>query len=252
MLVFIIGASRGIGASAAESFAKKGCDLFITARNTEQLAELSAKLTNKYHIKCGYSAIDVTRQDTISQAANQCLEDYGTPSIVLHNSGISKSDNFLEFEAQIIRDIYDVNVFGIMNSMEIFIPILLNGEGGIFVGVTSLAEARGIPGNAGYTSSKIAASHLLEAARCQLMNSKVKIATIKPGFVQTDMTSRNAFPMPFLLSSERAGEIIAERLLGGRLRISFPYSTAFLSWCGKLIPGFIYDGLMKHWKKRKI
>ena len=250
MLVTIIGASRGIGAATANSFAAKGYDVFLASRNTKELEILANEIINKYKIKCEFAFVDSTDKASIEKAAELCVNSMGIPNIVVYNSGISKTDNFYEFKEQIIRDIYEVNVFGMLKAMEVFIPILFQGEGGTFAGVTSLAESRGMPGNAGYTSSKIAASHLLEAARCQLLKSKVKIATIKPGFIATDMTSRNSFPMPFLLTAEQAGEIIATKLIDGKLRISFPYSTAFISWFGKLIPGIIYDNLMKHWKKK--
>lgn len=249
MKVFITGASEGLGRALAEEYAAIGFDLFICARNTEKLSALSHELSTNHNVKCRFSTCDVTDIDNIRQAVDLCIESIGIPDIVILNSGISKNDDFKNFDSKIIKEIYEVNVFGILNCLEVFIPRLLKSGSAIVAGVTSLAEARGIPGNAGYTSSKIAASHLLEAARMQLKGTNIQITTIKPGFIKTNMTSKNRFPMPFLLEANQAAKIIIKKLNRGSKRISFPMPIALLSWFGKLVPAFIYEFIMTKFKR---
>jgi short-subunit dehydrogenase len=252
-LVFIMGASGGIGAAIAYSFAAKGFDLFLAARRIELLESIKLKLEKMFHINCHIAKCDATNLDDYKHLANDCYAAFGIPNYIIHNSGISRTDDFNNLDTQVIKDIYDVNVFSILHSLEAFTAIMKKTEEPItFAAVTSLAEARGIPGNAGYTSSKIAASHLLEAARAQLSRTNIRVATIKPGFIKTDMTSRNSFPMPFLLTAEQAGEIICDKLLEGKLHISFPMPTAFISWIGKLIPASIYDFFASKFKKNML
>lgn len=253
MNVLIIGASRGIGAGIAEAYAKLGHNLFLASRDVQELVLLSEKLSNKYGVQCNYSFIDVKDKMAIANAYDKCQKAMSVPDIVIYNSGVSKTDNFLEFESQRIKDIYRVNVFGMIDAMEVILPSLLSADKQVyFAGVTSLAEARGIPGNAGYSSSKVAASHILEAARCQLHNSNVKIITVKPGFVKTKMTQNNKFYMPMVMDSDRAGEIIAEGIMRGKSIVAFPTLIQFASYLAKTIPSCIYDGVMKFWKKKKI
>ncbi len=254
MNIYIIGASKGLGAGIAEAFAKLGHSLFICSRNLENLNTLSDQLTKNYNIKCNYNFLDVTQKESIIKSYNECVEIMGIPDIVIYNSGISKTDNFLNFQSQIIKDIYSINVYGLIDSMEIILPSLLkSGKKTIFAATSSLAELRGIPGNAGYSSSKIAVSHLLEAARCQLYKTNVKIITIKPGFVHTDMTSNSKFSMPLVKYPDKAGEIIARKLLKRKSIVAFPVIIQFLSWAAKPIPSFIYDFIMKNlWKKNKM
>jgi short-subunit dehydrogenase len=249
MKVFITGASEGLGRALAKEYAAIGADLFICARSTDKLSALANELSGENKIKCRFTHCNVTNIEDIRQAVDNCVESIGIPDIIILNSGISKNDNFKEFDMQIIKDIFEVNVFGILNCLEVFIPLLLKSGSSIIAGVTSLAEARGVPGNAGYTSSKIAASHLLEAARMQLKNTNIKISTIKPGFIKTNMTSKNSFPMPFVLEPEKAAKIIIKRLQKGKTHISFPMPIALFSWFGKLVPAFIYEFLMSKFKK---
>ncbi len=249
MKVFITGASDGLGKAIAYQYAVTGADLFICARSTNKLSLIANELSSDYKVKCRFAHCDVTKIDDIRQAVDNCIESIGIPDIIILNSGISKNDDFRDFDTQIIKDIFEVNVFGIMNCLEVFIPILLKSGTSIIAGVTSLAEARGIPGNAGYTSSKIAASHLLEAARMQLKNTNIKIATIKPGFIKTNMTSKNSFPMPFVLEADKAAKIIIKKLNKGKTHISFPTPIALFSWFGKMIPARIYESIMSKFKK---
>ena len=93
MLVTIIGASRGIGAATANSFAAKGYDVFLASRNTKELEILANELINKYKIKCEYAFVDSTDKASIEKAAELCVNSMGIPNIVVYNSGISKTKN---------------------------------------------------------------------------------------------------------------------------------------------------------------
>lgn len=252
MNIYIIGASKGIGAGIAEAFAKRKHNLFLSSRDIEGLRSVSEKLANKYGIDCKYNFIDVINKQSIIASFRECIDKFGIPDVIIYNSGISKTDDFKDFQSQIIKDIFNVNFNGLLDTMEVVLPDLLkSGKNAIFAGTTSLAEFKGIPGNAGYSASKIAASHVLEAARCQLLSTNVKITTIKPGFVYTNMTGNNKFPMPFVITAEKAGEYIATGILKKKSIVAFPKIVQFLSWQAKALPSFVYDNVMKHWKKKK-
>lgn len=253
MNIYIIGASKGIGAGIAEAFAKLGHNLFLASRDMEGLIKFSAEISQKYQVECNYNYVDVSDKLAISNSFQKCLDKIGTPDIVIYNSGISRTDDFNNFDAQVIKDVFRVNFTGMLDAMEAILPTLLKADKEvIFAGTSSLAECRGLPGNAGYTASKIAASHVLEAARCQLYNSNVKIITIKPGFVHTNMTNKNQFPMPMVINADRAGEIIVDGLLKGKSIVAFPKLIQFFTSFAKSIPSIIYDNVMKHWTKKKI
>jgi len=133
--------------------------------------------------------------------------------------------------------------------LEALIPVMKNQGYGTIAGVTSLADLRGIPGNAAYCASKSGSSFLLEAARIELEKFGIKINTIKPGFVISELTKDNTFHMPFLMETNAAAKIIVNGILSGKKRIYFPLPMVFLSYLGKITPALIFDYLFKLWKK---
>ena len=129
---------------------------------------------------------------------------------------------------------------------------MLAKKSGIIVGISSLADARGIPGNSIYCSSKAAISHVLEAARIELEPHNIKVISVKPGFVKTNLTSNSNAYMPFIMSPDAAAKIIVDKIIRGKERISFPLPLSFLSKLGKIVPDGLYESIIKFWKRNPI
>lgn len=246
--VFIAGASRGIGKALAIEFSRNGWNTFLTARNTENLQLLKDEILSKYAVSCEIGKLDITIESDYDKSFHKCLQIYSSIDLVILNSGISKSVKLKNIDLETIRQIYETNFFGIVTGMKKSIDIFLNQKYGKLAVVSSLADARGIPGSAAYSSSKAAISQISDAARIELRNSNIEVVLIKPGFVTTDMTAKHTFHMPFLISAERAAIIIYKGLKRNKMRIYFPFPTAILTYLLKLIPSFLFEFLFRFWK----
>ena len=104
----------------------------------------------------------------------------------------------------VFQEILDINVVGLFNTFQPFLPSMCAARGGTLVGIASVAGFRGLPGAGAYCASKAAAMTYLESLRVELRGSGVDVVTICPGYVATPMTENNPYPMPFRLSSDEA------------------------------------------------
>jgi short-subunit dehydrogenase len=246
--VFIVGASRGIGKSLAYIFAKNNWNLFLVSRNLDELQMIKDELISKYSIQCEISQLDITKYDDHLIALEKCKQVFPQLDLVVLNSGISESVKISELDLDVTRKIFETNFFGILSGLQIFVDYFKNQKFGKIAIVSSLADARGYPGSSVYAASKAAISHITEAARIELKSLNIDVIAIKPGFVITDMTSKHKFRMPFLMTAEKSAQIIFSGLMKNKKRIYYPLSTTFLSYLIKIIPGFMFDFLMRFWK----
>ncbi|MFH1050040.1 MAG: SDR family NAD(P)-dependent oxidoreductase [bacterium] len=246
--IIITGASRGIGKEVAIEFAKLGHQLVLLARDEDRLAGIckSLKELNK---KVFYKVCDVTYKNQMNDSVNYAIQKMGGIDIAILNSGIAGSGYFENFDSDNFKRIFNVNVFGLLYGMEFLIPIMKKQGSGTIAGVSSLADARGFPGNAAYSASKSSASFILESARVELARFGINVVTIKPGFVKTDLIAKNTFYMPLLMEADKAAKIIVSGILSGKKRIAFPLPMVFLTYIVKILPSAVYEFLIKLYGK---
>lgn len=248
-IVFITGASRGIGRALAIEYSKLGAKLFLTATNLDLLQSLSENI-NKSGGIAQYTICDVTKKDDIVRAVEYANKLYGKIDIAILNAGINGHSYFNDFSDELLHKIYQTNVFGVAYGIECLVPIMKSQKSGIIVGVSSLADFRGVPGSGIYNSSKAAVSKLLEAARIELIEYGIRVVTVKPGFIQTDMVAKNDFYMPFLIEAEKAAKIIISGIGKNKKVIKFPFPMPLLVCFASLLPNFIYDNAVAFWNKK--
>src|SRR5205814_4040365 len=116
-----------------------------------------------------------------------------------------------------------------------------------FAGVASLAGGRGLPTSSVYSATKAFMQTFLEASRIELRPHGVAVTTINPGFVNTAMTEKNRFKMPFLMSAERAARIIADGLERRARVVQFPLPMSLLGRAARMLPNAVYDAMLKGW-----
>lgn len=246
--VFIIGASRGIGKSIAFEFARNGWNLFLTARNLDDLTSVQKEIQRHYSVKCEINVLDVTLDSDFEKTIDKFSANFETLDLVIFNSGISEPILLKDIDIDLFRKIFETNFFGIVNGLKHFVEYFKKQSFGKIAIVSSLADARGFPGSSAYTASKSAISHVTEAARIELKSLNIEVISVKPGFVKTDMTANHKFHMPFLISSEKYAKNFYQGIVKGKKRIYYPYPTAFLTYLLKIIPSSIYDFLMRFWR----
>lgn len=237
--VLITGASRGIGKALAKEFAAQGDRIILMATNIQLLQSLCAEIQNT-GAEVSWRQSDVRDIQAMKESMDAVYALYGSIDIAILNAGVARRSSFANFQREDFDTVFEVNLHGVLNGMEALIPIMKEQGYGTIAGVSSLADARALPGNSAYVASKAALSHLLEAAAIELQAYNIHVLRIRPGFVYSDMTSGNRYPMPFVMSAEGAARIIYKGIIRNRSCIDFPFPMTLLSVVGKILPSWLW------------
>ncbi len=247
--ILIIGASRGIGAAVVQEYALRGAHVVAASRNTEALRAVVSRLgTTDVHVdvlSCDAADVDQVR-DTVQRA--QAL--LGSIDVVLYNAGVGSPAWMEDFSAEDLAQVFAVNVHGLAVALESSLPIFRRQGGGVFAGVSSLADVRGYPGSASYCSSKAAASILLESARVELRPQGIHVITVRPGFVRTAMTAKNEFTMPFMLEPRNAARRIVRGIARRKRVIHFPWPIVLATRFIRMLPNAVFEVLARRGRER--
>jgi NAD(P)-dependent dehydrogenase (short-subunit alcohol dehydrogenase family) len=181
----------------------------------------------------------------MTAAGRAFVAKHGAPDIVIANAGVSVG-TLTEFadDAEVFRDTLETNVIGIVHTFHPFLAPMREAKRGAFVGIASVAGFRGLPGAAAYSASKAAAIRYLESLRVELHGSGVRVLTICPGFIDTPMTKKNPYPMPFIIDADDAARRIARAIDAGRSFSVIPWQMAIVGKILNLLPNFVYDRVL--------
>ncbi|MCX7909079.1 MAG: SDR family NAD(P)-dependent oxidoreductase [Ignavibacteria bacterium] len=246
--ILITGASRGIGRALCIEIARNEKSHFaLISRNEELLRQLRSELENLGSIAEVFPC-DVGNktefQDTLKKAS---IILKGIDLAVL-NAGVSYNKwIFEENYSNTFEEIYRTNVFSIAYAIEL-LPNLMTKNNSKIVILSSLADARGFPSSSAYCSSKSAVTKIAESARIEFKHLGIDVVTVKPGFVKTDMTAKNKFPMPFLMDADESAKIIWKGIKRNKKVISFPLPMVILTRFLYCMPNFLFDFLAKFYK----
>lgn len=239
MNVFITGASSGIGQALARHYALQGATLGLAARRTEALETLAISLPGRHHIY----PLDVTDADALAAAAADFMARVGAPDVVIANAGISigtltaeRSDNHA------FRRVLEVNLLGMVHTFQPFIAAM-QATGGRLVGIASVAGIRGLPGAGAYSASKAATIAYLESLRVELRGSGIDVVTIAPGYIDTPMTQKNDYAMPFMLPADEAARRFAKTIDAGASYTVIPWQMGIVAKLMRLLPNALFDRL---------
>lgn len=242
--ILISGASRGIGWALLQKYLQNGNRVFAVSRNISNFITLK----EQYSTTFDFASCDVSEKSDVENAIQNADNFLNKIDLAILNAGISGSESFENFSSEKYKYIFNTNLFGVLHFFEYLIPSMKNNKGGTIAVTSSLADVRGFAGSAAYSSSKAALTRTLEAARAELHRFNIKIVTIRPGFVRTDMTAKNRFPMPFMIDADQAAEIIINALDAGKARINFPLPTYLITNLLQMMPDALFDFLMKFYK----
>lgn len=238
--VVITGASGGLGAALAHRYARSGATVGLLARNAMALEQMA----REYPGRCSFSATDVRDSDALRAAAATLMARHGLPDIVIANAGISIGTMTEAAEdEQAFRDVFDVNVIGMVNTFQPYVAAMRERRRGVLVGIASVAGYRGLPGSGAYSASKAAAISYLESLRVELRGSGITVITVCPGYIGTAMTAHNPYRMPFMMTAEDAAAKIAAIIARRREYAVIPWQMAIVARLMLVLPRFIYDSL---------
>ena len=240
-LVFITGASSGIGQALAARYHALGWRLALVARRAEALTawcEASGFASSTWAV---YRA-DVRDPAQILAAASACIAAQGLPDVVIANAGVSVGvDTALPEDLAVLRDTYALNVFGLAASFHPFIAPMRARGSGTLVGVGSVGGVRGMPGHAAYCGSKAAVQVHCESLRGELRGSGVRVVTLVPGYVRTPLTEHNRYPMPWLMEPAAFAERAERAIRRGARRVVIPWPMGLVAGLLRVLPGALFD-----------
>jgi short-subunit dehydrogenase len=247
--ILVTGASSGIGAALARLYATEGVHLALGARHAGRLAEVAAACRTA-GAEVFETIVDVADRGAMQRWVAEA-DDRKPVDLVIANAGISAGTADGWERPDQARTIFAVNLDGALNTVLPLLPRMLERRRGQIALMSSLASFRGFPGAPAYSASKAALRVWGEALSGDLMSAGIGVSVICPGFVVSRMTARNPFPMPMLMSANKAARIIHRGLARGRLRIAFPFPMYAGAWLlGALPPALTEPWLRRLPKKR--
>ncbi|HSN33191.1 MAG TPA: SDR family oxidoreductase, partial [Ideonella sp.] len=219
-LVFITGASSGIGQALAAAYARRGARLALVARRQDALQEW-VRAQGLDATRAAVWGADVAQSASIGAAARECLATLGLPDVVIANAGISIGVDTAEAaDLDVMWGVWSTNVLGMAATFQPFVAPMRARRAGTLVGVASVAGVRGLPGHGAYCSSKAAVISYCESLRGECRPYGVRVVTLVPGYVATPLTARNHYAMPFMLQpDEFAARALRAVDAGASLRV---------------------------------
>ena len=184
------------------------------------------------------------RQPTVA-AIHSLRDRLGPVDLLVANSGVGLPTELEPINMDQIDNMIKVNYLGVVYAIEAVLPEMLKRRTGHLAAVSSLAAYKGMPGESAYCSSKAAVNVYMEGLRIQLRSRGIAVTTICPGFVKTSMTAVNEFPMPWLMSAEKAAAKIARALAKKKKVFNFPWQTALLMRLTRWAPDWIMARTLK-------
>ena len=244
-VIWITGASTGIGKALAIKFSQNGWKVAISARREALLNEIASENKNIFAFP-----FDVTDKEKCNSTFNLIKNKFDNINLCVFSTGTWDPKKEKEIDVEQIENVMKINFFGTLNcikSVESYFKT--RGYGQISI-VSSIAGYRGLPNSTGYGPSKSALNNLAESLYFDFKRHGVRVSLISPGFIKTPMTDKNDFKMPFLKSPEFAAEKIFNGLVNSKsFEIDFPKQLTITLKLLKILPIKLYFKIVERMTK---
>ena len=243
-VVWITGASSGIGEALVKPLVERGARVAVSARRADLLDE-QARRWQQQGADVRAFPLDVTDNDANRLVVQRITDAFGRIDLAVLNAGSHVTPRARPFDGQQYVDNMTLNFFGMIHGIDAVLPGMLARGRGHIAGISSLAGIRPLPTAGAYGASKAAASHMLDAIRFDLEPRGILVTNVTPGFVRTPLTDRNKYRMPFLMDVERAAEILADGLERGKREIHFPKPLSWTIKTLRVLPYPVYSWVIQ-------
>lgn len=240
-LIFITGASSGIGQAMAWRFYQAGYSLALVARRTQEMEQWVTQrgVTAERHQI--YSA-DVSSIDSIVAVAQRCLQNQGVPDVVIACAGVSIGmDTAERSDLDVMARTFATNNIGMAATFHAFIDPMVQRGSGTLVGIGSVGGIRGLPGHGAYCSSKAAVISYCESLRGELRPSGLKVVTICPGYIDTPLTEKNRYTMPFLMQPDVFADKAFAAIEACATYQVIPWQMGWVAKLMRALPNWVFD-----------
>lgn len=242
-LVFITGASSGLGQALAMRYYQAGYRLALVARRTDAVlawAQTQGWNTGRFAV---YSA-DVAVIDSVVAAGQLCLSQQGVPDVVIACAGFSTGvDIAYREDLDVMARTFATNNVGMAATFHPFVAAMVARGSGVLVGVASVHGIRGMPGHGAYCPSKAGVISFCESLRGELRTSGVKVVTIVPGYIDTPLTQGNTYSMPFLMPAAQFADVAFKAIARGTSYQVIPWQMGVVAKFLRVLPNWAFDKL---------
>lgn len=221
-VAWVTGASSGIGRSVCLLLARQGWHVVASARSADKLNALVAEAP----LQIEAVPLDVVDLEAVKRAVGEIEQRHGGIALALFCAGTYQRDEPSRFDSTALGSMVELNIMGTARCIEAVLPGMLQRRSGQVSVVSSVSGYTGLPGAAFYGATKSALITLCEAMYPELKAKGVSISVVAPGFVETPLTDKNDFPMPFIVTADEAARAIVDGLEADRFLISFPWKMA--------------------------
>jgi short-subunit dehydrogenase len=242
--ILITGASQGIGRALALDAARRGAKVLAAARS----AELLDQLTKEARAAGGTLepvVADVTSADDRQAMVDAAKRHFGGLDVLINNAGIGATGHFAEAGPERLRQIMEVNFFGLTETTRVCLPLLREGKTPAIVNISSIAGRRGIPSRSEYSASKFAVQGFSEAIRAEMARFDIDVIVINPGLTQTNFSknmieqkARVKFDHLRGMTSEQVATATLNALAKGRNDVTLTFQGKLLVFFARFFPRF--------------
>ena len=223
-VAWIIGGGSGIGAAVAKLLAERGWTVAISGRRQDKLDAVAFA-----HSAIKPYALDVTDAEAIAETVRKIAADLGRIDLFIFGAAAWQPMDVGDYDFDKFSKIVDTNYLGVLRAANPVLAQMDRQGGGQFAVIASVAGYFGLPRSAAYSSTKAGLINLLETMRTELAPRHIKVRMIAPGFVKSELTDKNDFPMPFLMETDDAALRIVDGLTtSDRFEIAFPRRMVWL------------------------
>lgn len=202
-IVFVTGASSGIGNSTAMHFAKLGAHILVCARRGEKVQTLAKELRSSYGVKSHAFTLDVRNQNEVEKCLNGLPEEWKSISVLVNNAGLSRGlDNLQDAKIEDWDEMIDTNVKGLLYITRAVIPGMIARNEGHVINIGSVAGHWTYPKGNVYAATKFAVNALSQGLKMDLLGTPIRVTSIDPGLVETEFSV-----VRFRGDSERAQKV---------------------------------------------
>ena len=189
-IVFISGASSGIGKACAELFAKAGAKLILCARSVEKVRETANELKAQYQTEIVALQLDVQDKKAVAEVVDTLPEKWQKIDILVNNAGLAQGlDKLQEGEITDWEAMIDTNVKGLLYLTRKIVPRMLEHKlNGHVINIGSIAGIHAYPGGAVYCATKAAVKFISDGLRMDVVDTPVRVTNIQPGMVETNFS----------------------------------------------------------------
>lgn len=232
-----MGASSGIGRALALELARGGAQVAVSARRSDKLQELVNELPGDGHIAL---QVDVANHDSLKDAFAIIREKWDDLDSVIYMAATYFTTRAERESIDNISRAIDINIMGAFRVVDIVRPYFQSRGGGQIILTGSVAGYRGLPAGQPYCATKAAINNYAESLKIELEPYNIDVRLICPGFVETDLTAKNNFEMPMMISADEAARNIVKGLKSNKFEIHFPWLFTFFMKFLDILPRSLY------------